>query len=138
MIGEFWGKITSSRVLPFKGEGLAPKVERTFEDSGKILGMETTGIGTFWSVARAGGLYGEGRGIAMIKDAMIKDGEMASWTAQAVGKLTGKGFASIWRGSVFFQTQSQKLAHLNSIAVMFEFEVDEKGNTHHKLWEWKW
>ncbi len=132
MIGELQGKITVNRVLPFEGEGLAPKVETTFQDSGKILGVEITDIGTFWSVVRAGGLYGEGQGIIM-----TKDGDMASWTAQGVGKFKGKGSAAIWRGSVFFQTQSKKLAHLNSIAVVFELEVDENGNTHDKLWEWK-
>ncbi|MFZ3166594.1 MAG: hypothetical protein WA130_03190 [Candidatus Methanoperedens sp.] len=132
MIGETQGKITVSRVLPFEGEELAPKVESSFQDSGKILGVEVTNIGTYWSTVRAGGLYGEGQGIVM-----TKDGEMASWTGQGVGKFTGSGSASIWRGSLFYQTSSQKLARLNNIVVVFEYEVDENGNTHDKLWEWK-
>ena len=35
------------------------------------------------------------------------------------------------------QTSSAKFAHLNSVAIVFEFEVDENGNTHAKFWEWK-
>jgi hypothetical protein len=132
MIGELWGKITSSRVLPFEGEGQAPRIESSFQDSGKILGVEVTGIGTYWSVVRAEGLYAEGWGIIM-----TKDGEMASFTAQGVGKFTGQGSASIWRGSVFNQAQSQKLAHINNIVVVYEIEVDENGNRHGKFWEWK-
>ncbi|HLB71758.1 MAG: hypothetical protein OIN88_07005 [Candidatus Methanoperedens sp.] len=130
MIGETQGKITGNRVLP--SDGQAPKVESSFQDSGKILGVEITNIGTYWSIVRGGGLYGEGQGIIM-----TRDGEMAYWTGQGVGRFTGRGSASIWRGSLFYQTSSQKLAHLNSIAVVFEYEVDENGNTHDKLWEWK-
>ncbi len=62
---------------------------------------------------------------------------MASWIGQGVGTFTGRGSASIWRGPLFYQTSSQKLARLNSIVVVFEYEVDENGNTHDKLWEWK-
>lgn len=130
MIGETQGKITGNRVLP--SDGQAPKVESSFQDSGKILGVEITDIGTYWSIVRGGGLYGEGQGIIM-----TRDGEMAYWTGQGVGRFTGRGSASIWRGSLFYQTSSQKLARLNSIAVVFEYEVDENGNTHDKLWEWK-
>ncbi len=132
MIGETRGKITVNRVLPFESEGLAPRIESSFQDSGKILGVEVTDIGTYWSTVRAGGLYGEGQGIVM-----TRDGEMAYWTGQGVGKFTGRGSASIWRGSLFYRTSSQKLAHLNNIAVVFEYEVDEDGNTQDKLWEWK-
>ncbi len=136
MIGEIKGKIIGSRVLPFEGEGLAPKIESSFQDSGKILGVEITDIGTYWSVIRAEGLYAEGWGILM-----TKDGEMASFTAQGFGKVTGQGPASVWRGSIYnqthSQTQSQKLARLNSIVVVYEIEVDENGNRHGKFWEWK-
>ncbi|KCZ71035.1 hypothetical protein ANME2D_03065 [Candidatus Methanoperedens nitroreducens] len=76
-------------------------------------------------------LYGEAHGVVM-----TKDNEMATYTSQGVGRFTKQG-ASTWRGSVFFQTPSQKLAHLNSIVAVYEYEVDENGNTHGKLWEWK-
>ncbi len=130
MIGEWQGKITVNRVLP--PEGGSPKIESSFQQSGKILGVEVTDMGTYWSVIRAGGmLYGEAHGVMM-----TKDNEMATYTAQGVGRFTKQG-ASTWRGSLFFQTSSQKLAHLNSIVTVFEYEIDENGNTHAKLWEWK-
>lgn len=131
MIGESRGKVTGNRVLP--SEGQAPKVETSFQESGKILGVEVTDMGTYWSVARAvGGLYGEGQGVIM-----TKDGEMAAWTGQGVGRFTGRGSAHSFRGAIYYQTTSAKLARLNNIAVVFEYETDENGNTHGKFWEWK-
>ncbi len=90
--------------------------------------MERTDL----SCAAGGELYGEGKEIVI-----TKDGEMASWTGQGVGKFTGRGSASIWRGPLFYQTSSQKLACLNSIVVVFEYKVDENGNIHDKLRERK-
>ncbi|KCZ71044.1 hypothetical protein ANME2D_03074 [Candidatus Methanoperedens nitroreducens] len=130
MIGEIRGKITVNRVLP--PEGGSPKIESSYQGSGKILGIEVTDMGTYWSVIRAGGmLYGEGHGVMM-----TKDNEMATWKAQGAGRVTKQG-ALTARGSQFFHTQSQKLAHINSIVAVFEYEEDENGNTHDKLWEWK-
>lgn len=118
-------------MLPSNGQ--APKVESSFHQSGKILGVEVTEMGTYWSVVRAGGmLYGDGQGVTM-----TKDGEMAAWTGNGVGRFTGQGEAVSFRGALYYQTSSAKLARLNSVAVVFEFEVDENGNTHAKLWEWK-
>lgn len=116
MIGELQGRITGNRVL--SSEGPSPKIESSFLESGKILGVDVTDIGTYLSTARAGGvLYGEANGVIM-----TKDNDVATYTAQG-------------RGSLFFQTMSKKLARLNSIAVLFEYEVDENGNTRAKLWE---
>ncbi len=131
MIGEVRGKITGNRVLP--SEGQAPKVETSMQQSGKILGVEVTDMGTYCSVARAvGGLYGEGQGVTM-----TKDGEVATWTGQGVGRFTGRGSAVSFRGALYYQTTSTELARLNSIAIVFEYETDENGNTHAKFWEWK-
>ncbi len=83
---------------------------------------------TYWSVMRSvGGLYGEGQGVTM-----TKDGEVATWTGHGVGKFTGRVSAVSFRGAVYFQTSSAKLARLNTVAVDFEHEVDENGNTHAK------
>ncbi|MFZ3168797.1 MAG: hypothetical protein WA130_14375 [Candidatus Methanoperedens sp.] len=131
IIGETRGKVTGNRVLP--SEGHAPKVETSFQGSGKIFGVEVTDMGTYRSAARAvGGLFGEGQGVTM-----TKDGEVAAWTGQGVGRFTGSGSAVSFRGAVYYQTTSAKLARLNNIAVVFEYETDENGNTHGKFWEWK-
>ena len=131
LLSEARGKVTGYRVLPSEGQG--PKVEVSFQASGKVLGIEVTEIGTYWSVVRPGGvLHGEGQGFIM-----TKEGEMATWSGQGVGRFTGKGRAVSWRGAIYYQTASQKLARLNGVAVIFEYEVDENDNTHAKLWEWK-
>ena len=129
MLGETQGKITGQRVLPVE---CCPKIEISFQDAGKILGEEITEIGTYWSAVKEDGtLYGEGQGCYM-----TKDNEIVTWTGQGVGKFTGKG-ATSWRGSLYFQTSVKKLAMLNNIGGVFEYEVDEKGNTSAKIWGWK-
>src|SRR6266516_3217896 len=41
-------------------------------------------------------------------------------------------------GSLFFSTASTgKLAFLNNLVGVFEYESDEIGNTSSKVWEWK-
>ncbi len=129
-IGDERGKVLGYRVLPSEGQG--PRMEVSFQASGRLLGVDTTDTGTYWSVLRAGGsLYGEGQGIIM-----TKDGETASWVGQGRGKVQGGGRVS-WRGSIYYETTSQKLARLNGMAAIFEYEVDENGNTNAKIWEWK-
>ena len=131
MIGEFKGKITGYRVLP--SEGMYPKVETSVQMSGKLLGVDATNLVTYLSVMRPGGeLYGEGQGVIM-----TKDGENLTWIGHGVGRFTGRGSAVSFRGDNYLQTASAKLARLNSVAVVFEYEADENGNTHVRIWEWK-
>ena len=128
MIGELTGKITGIRVLPME---CCPKMESSFQDMGKILDVDVTDIGTFWSLFKEdGGLYGEGQGILM-----TDDGEIVTWTGQGIGNMKGKG--ADYRVSVFFNTSSKKLARLNNTMGISEYSIDEEGNTHEKLWEWK-
>lgn len=130
-IGEARGKVTGVRVLP--EEGQSTRVEVAFQTSGKLLGIDVTEMGTYQSAARSEGfLFGEGQGVIV-----TSAGEMATWRGQGVGKPTGKGSAARWRGAIYYQTASRNLARLNGIAVVFEFETDENGNTQTKLWEWK-
>jgi hypothetical protein len=42
-----------------------------------------------------------------------------------------------YRGSLTYSTTSPKLARLNSIAGVFEFDSDADGNTNSRTWEWK-
>ena len=129
LIGELHGKRTGRRVL---STDAGFKVEVSFEDSGKILGIEANNMGTYWSAPRPdGSLYGEGQGLVI-----TQDGEMATWKGQGVGKLLRGGVVS-YRGAIYYSTASPKLARLNTIAAVFEYEVDANGNTHTKEWEWK-
>jgi hypothetical protein len=131
MLGEESGQTTGIRVLP--SEGPTPTVEVSFQAGGKLLGAEVTDMGTYSSVVRPdGSLHGVGQGVLM-----TKDGGMASWTGEGVGRFTGRGTAVSWRGSLYYQTASPNLARLNSVVGIFEFDVDENGKIQSKLWEWK-
>ena len=128
-IAELRGKRTARRVLSTDG---GFKVEVSFEDSGKLLGHDVNNIGTYWSAPRPdGSLYGEGQGVVL-----TQDGDMATWKGQGVGRFAGGG-AVAYRGAVYYSTSSAKLARLNTVAAIFEYEVDTHGNTHTKSWEWK-
>jgi hypothetical protein len=127
MIGELKGKVTGNRVLSVE---CGPKIESSFSDTGKILDVDITDMGTFWCIFKEnGGLYGEGQGVFF-----TNDGEIVTWTGQGVGKMKGKG--TEWRVSVFFNTSSKKLERLNNIMGIAEYEIDDEGNTQEKLWEW--
>jgi hypothetical protein len=130
-IGELTGQITGMRVLPDEGHGA--NVEVSFQQSGTLLGVHVNDMGTYVSVTRPDGtLFGDGQGVTM-----TEDGEMATWRGQGVGRFTGRGGAVSYRGAVYFQTTSERLARLNSMAVVFEYETDESGKTTAKDYEWK-
>lgn len=43
-----------------------------------------------------------------------------------------------WRGVLYYDTTSTgKLSFLRDVVGVFEYEVDEEGNTSAKVWEWK-
>ena len=129
MLGEESSKVTGYRVLP--PEGGVPKVEVSFEASGTLLGIAETTIATYWSVARPdGSLFGEAHGIVT-----GAGGETATWVANGVGKMTGKGSAASWRGAVYYQTAAPPWARLNSVVAVFEYEADGNGNSTAKLRE---
>ena len=129
LICELHGKRTGRRVLSTDG---GFKAEVSFEDSGMLLGIAVNDIGTYWSASRPdGSLYGEGQGIVL-----VPDGGAATWKGQGVGKFLAGGAVS-YRGALYYSTANPKLARLNTIAGVFEFDVDGDGNTHSKIWEWK-
>ncbi len=131
MIGEARGKVTGVRVLPSQGQG--PCMEVCFQGMGKLLGLETSDVGTYESVLLPAGVFrGKGQGVIT-----TKDGDVVTWTGEGVGRPTGKGMAASWRGAIYLQTAAPRLAQLNNIAVIFEHEVDENGNTESREWEWK-
>jgi len=127
-IGETKGKRLVRRVLSVD----PPTAEVSFEDSGQILGVATTGMGSYTSVIQAdGSIHGHGQGLSM-----SEDGEAITWTGTGLGKF-GPGGSVSYRGMLFFRTTSKKFARLNNACAPFEYDVDAQGNTVSKMWEWK-
>ena len=127
-IGETKGRRLVRRVISID----PPTAEVSFEDTGQMFGIPTTGMGTYTSTIRPdGSLFGQGQGLDM-----TQDGEAITWTGTGVGKF-GPGGSVSYRGMLFFQTASQKLARINNACGAFEYEVDASGDTISKIWEWK-
>ncbi|MGA2912707.1 MAG: hypothetical protein ABSE07_04245 [Methanoregula sp.] len=71
IIGEFRGKITGYRVIGILAGG--PKIEVSFKQTGKFLGVDAIDMATYWSMMTAPEvLYGEGQGAVR-----LMSGEMA-------------------------------------------------------------
>jgi hypothetical protein len=135
LIEEESGKITGQRVLDVEGS----KIETSFKMNGKFGGIEGSDLGTYCTVMREGSepgvMYGEGQGVITTKDGQ----GMATWTGQGIGRFTAPGKIS-FRGSVFYRTTSiggGKISFLNNVVGVFEYEMDEHGNSSTKVWEWK-
>ena len=132
-VGQLQGKVTVQRILPSEGGG--PKFETTAELSGTILGIAATMIGTYWSVVTPDGtLYGECPAQCVT---ITQDGDMGTFRAAGAGRFTGHGAAVSFRGALYYQGASGKLARLNGVAVVYEWEVDENRDCQFGLWEWK-
>ena len=132
MIGDQLGESSGKRLVRRVLSSDPLTVEVSFEDSGNILGVPTSGMGTYTSVARPdGSIYGEGQGAMM-----TPDGDGITWKGSGVGKF-GLGGSVSYRGVLYYRTPSQKLARLNNVCAVFEYEVDPAGNTSSKVWEWK-
>jgi hypothetical protein len=107
-------------------------MEITDRAVGMLCGVHVTSTVTYVGAMRPNGtIAGTGTG-----SVMTEDGEMATYRGTGVGRLSRPGVTS-WRGAVFYETTSTKLAKLNGIAVVFEYEVDESGKSEGHFQEWK-
>ena len=130
LITEDKGRVTMKRVMRSRGRN--HKIEITFETTGKLAGAEYKDIGTYYSVIRPGGfLFGQGQGIMM-----TKEGDSVSWVGQGTGRMKPDGGVS-FRGAVYYETSSPKLARFNGMAGVYEHEADANDNCSTKTWEWK-
>jgi len=120
-IGDTKGKTTSIRSLGIQNG--AAILESSFQEDGKIHGVDVHLIGSYTSTPRADGtLLGEGSGVAM-----SREGDVASWRAMAVGRI-GAGGASKWRCTFVFEPSTGKLAKWSERPVIAEYDVDAAGN----------
>jgi hypothetical protein len=67
---------------------------------------------------------------------MGKGGELATWIGHGVGTIKKDGSVS-YRGAVYYQTSTAAWLRLNSVAAIFEHDVDAQGGARAQLWEWK-
>jgi hypothetical protein len=128
LIGESKGRRIVRRILSVD----PPTAEVSFEDTGTMLGVGTSGSGTYNATVRPdGSIYGTGQGLII-----TADGDQIIWSGTGLGKF-GAGGSVSYRGMIYYRTNSQKVGRLNNMCGAFEFETDPDGNTTSKVWEWK-
>ena len=133
LIFESKGKVMGQRILSV--ENGIPKMEITFTGEGKYNGnVEITENWTYWAVQRDDGTsYGQGQGVIMTKDGI----EVATAIGRGEGKKTDSSKMR-YKSAIYFESNSKnRLATLNRVLGVSEYEVDGSGNYEHKLWEWK-
>ena len=133
LLFESKGKIIGQRVLSVENGN--PKRETSIEGTGVFTGsLEVTTIWTYWSIQRPDGTsYSQGEGVIATKDGR----EVATATGHAEGKMVDLEKMR-YVGAIIYETHSEnKLAFLNHLVGVHEFEVDSSGNYEHGLWEWK-
>ena len=129
MLGELLfesrGRITSQRVLSV--ENGIPKFEISITGSGIFTGsLEVTTSWTYWSIQRPDGTsYSQGQGVIMTKDGR----DVATATGRTEGKMIESGKMR-YVGAIFYETRSKdKLAFLNHLVGVNEYELDASGIT---------
>lgn len=126
-IEEGRGKRTGRRVIATEPH---IKVEASVEETAKFLGTDGMSIITYVSYIKPdGSLHGEGDGVFA-----SLGGDMVTWRGTGVGRFGPDGSIQ-YCGSVSFTTTSEKLAPLNAVSGVFQWEIDAQGNTHSKIWE---
>ena len=124
------GKKVGWRVLPPDDHG--PRMEISYQGTGKILGVETTETGTYTAVARPNGtFFADAHGISI-----ANNGTIISWTGQGIGIPDGNGMVS-YRGVLFFNSTAPTFSRLGTVTGISEYEVSEDGPLFGKVWEWK-
>ena len=133
LLFESRGRITGQRVLSV--ENGTPKFEMSIAGTGIFTGsLEVNTNWTYWAIQRSDGTsYSQGRGVIMTRDGR----EVATATGRAEGKKIELG-KTRYVGAIFYETYSEnRLAFLNHLMGVNEYEVDALGNYEHRLWEWK-
>jgi hypothetical protein len=129
-LGEYRGRVTSKRLLEWDGQ--TPKVEKTFEGEGTLLGKRTTLLCTYWEKpTEKGVVYGEGQLLIT-----TEDGEMVLHRGYGTAKVTPTG-ATEYGCFGLFPWATDGLKQLLRYAIVNEYKVDDDGGTTLEIWEWK-
>ncbi len=106
------------------------RVEVSFEETSRLLGVDGMNMGTYTATTKPdGSLEGIGEGVFA-----TLDGEFVTWRGMGVGRFVEAG-AVHYSGVLSYSTTSTKLAKLNAIAAMFEFDVDATGKTRSQIYD---
>jgi hypothetical protein len=127
------GKLIGTRLVSAEGE--IPKIEVTIFQEGLLkASMDATGLVTFWSEQQKdGSIYTEGQGVLILKDDRAAT---ATWFGKGIAHYQNQTRRDV--GAVFFKSSNNdKLAFLNSVVGVFEYEILEEGTSKGKIWEWK-
>lgn len=133
LIFESRGRVSGQQVLSV--ENGIPKFEISIAGTGIFTGsLEVTTTWTYLAIQRPDGTsYSQGQGVIITKDGQ----DMATATGRAEGKKVESGKMR-YVGAIFYESHSRnKLAFLNHLIGVNEYEVDALGNYEHRLWEWK-
>lgn len=125
-ISEGRGRRTGRRVL-----ATTPhlKVEASVEEATTLNGVQGMAIITYTSQIKPdGSLHGEGEGVFA-----SPEGDLVTFRGVAAGQF-GEAGSVHYSGSVSYTTTSSKLASLNGVAGVFQWDIDAEGNTHSKIW----
>ena len=112
----------------------APQVQVSVVENGTMKGVgNVTNLETWWDTYKTPTIINAlGRGILT-----TKDGQMATWTAQDVGRINLNTGVTTFNGIMFFNTNSTgSLAFLNNLAGLHITQTDNSMRTT-KIWEWK-
>jgi hypothetical protein len=127
------GKLIGTRLVT--AEGKIPKIEVTISQEGLLKAiMDATGLVTFWSEQQKdGSIYAEGQSVLILKDDRAAT---ATWIGKGAAHYQNQTRRDV--GSVFFKSSNNgKLAFLNNVVGVFEYEILEEGTSKGKIWEWK-
>jgi hypothetical protein len=125
-VGKVIGQVVSNSV--------APQVQVSVVENGTMKGVgNVTNLETWWDTYKTPTIINAlGRGILT-----TKDGQMATWTAQDVGRINVNTGVTTFNGIMFFNTNSTgSLAFLNNLAGLYITQTDSSMRTT-KIWEWK-
>ena len=112
----------------------APQVQVSVVENGTMKGVgNVTNLETWWDTYKTPTIINAlGRGILT-----TKDGQMATWTAQDVGRINLNTGITTYNGIMFFNTASTgSLAFLNNLAGLHITQTDSSMRTTN-IWEWK-
>ena len=118
---------------------MTPKLDVSISDSGELKGIiEVTEMWTYRAMSNPDGTsYSEGQDVIMTNG---RSGETATATGHGPGKrITSSGKMMRYAIALFCRTvnstdEGKKLAFLNNIVGVNEYELAQLGNYNHKLW----